>query len=41
MNSDEINFILAKKISQFEVKNQLGPLIFNSREAGEEADQIL
>ena len=41
MNSDEINFVSAKKRSQFKVKNQLGPFIYNSREAGNEADQIL
>jgi len=41
MKSDEINFVLTNKISQFKVKNQLVHFICNSREAGKEADQIL
>ena len=41
MNSDEINFVSAKKRSQLKVKNKLGPFICNSREVGEEAGQIL
>lgn len=41
MNSREANFVSAKKRTQFKVKNQLGPFICNSREAGQEADEIL
>lgn len=41
MNFDEVNFVSAKKRTQFRVKIQLGPFIFNSREVGQEADLIL
>jgi len=41
MNSDEFNFVSAKKRTQFKVKNELGPFICNSREARQEADLIL
>ena len=41
MNSNEVNFVSAKKRTQFKVKNQLDPFIYNSREAGQEEDPIL
>lgn len=41
MNFDDVNFVSTKKRTQFKIKNQLGPFICNSREGGEEADQIL
>lgn len=41
MNSNEINFVSAKKRSQFKVKNWLGPFIGNSREVGQETEKIL
>ena len=34
MNFDEVNFVSAKKRTQFRVKSQLGPMICNSREVG-------
>lgn len=41
MNFDEVNFVSAKKRTQFRVKSQLGPMICNSREVGQEEDLIL
>jgi len=41
MNSDDVNFVLAKKRTQFKVKNQLSPFICNSREEGQEANLIM
>jgi len=41
INSDEVNFLSAKKKTQFKMKNQLGPFIFNNRDAGLEEDKIL
>ena len=40
-NSDIIHFCNANKKAQFRIKNQLGPFICNSRDAGEEAEKIL
>ena len=41
INSGKVNFLSARKKTQFKIKNQLGPYICNNREAGEEADKIL
>jgi len=41
INSDEVNFLSAKKKTQFKIKNQLGHFICNNREAGPKADNIL
>lgn len=41
IRADETNFVNAKKNAKFKIKYQLGPFIFNSREAGREADLIL
>jgi hypothetical protein len=41
INSDEIHFVAAKNKSQFIIKTHIGPFIFNSRAAGEEADILL
>ena len=34
LNSDEINFLAAKKKTQFKIKNQVGPFFCNNRDAG-------
>ena len=34
INANEINFVNAKKKANFKIKDQLGPFICNSREAG-------
>lgn len=39
MNSDEVNFVLAKRKTQFRVKDQLGPFICNSRKARKEGSE--
>ena len=39
LNSDEVNFLAAKKKTQFKLKNQVGPFICNNREAGLEAEK--
>jgi len=41
INSDEVNFLSARKKTQFKMKNQLGPFICNNNEAGLEVDKIL
>ena len=41
INADKVNFINAKKKAYFKIKDQLGPFICNSREAGKEVDLIL
>ena len=41
INSDDVNFLLARKKTQFKIKNQIGPFICNNREAGEEAEKCL
>jgi len=41
INVDEVNFVTSNKKAYFKVKDQLGPFICNSREAGKEADLIL
>ena len=41
LNSDSINFLAAKKKTQFKIKNQVGPLICNNRDAGLEAEKYL
>ena len=41
INSNEINFLSAKKKTQFKIKNKLGPFICNNREARQEANKIL
>jgi hypothetical protein len=41
INLDEIHFVAAKKKSQFRIKTQIGPFIFNNRVASEEADILL
>lgn len=41
INLDEVYFVKAKKKSQLRIKDQLGPFICNSREAGKEAEEIL
>jgi len=41
INADEVNFVNANKKANFKIKDQLGPFICNSREAGEEANLIL
>jgi len=41
INANEFNFINAKKKAYFKIKDQLGPFICNSREAGKEVDLIL
>ena len=37
INSDVVNFLAAKKKTQFKLKNQVGPFIYNNRDAGPEA----
>ena len=41
LNLDSINFLAAKKKTQFKLKNQVGPFICNHREAGIEASKQL
>jgi len=41
INSDEVNFPLARKKTQFKIKNQMSPFICNNREFGQEAEKIL
>lgn len=42
LNSDPINFMAAKKKTQFTLKNQIGPFIFNRRDVEkEEASRLL
>ena len=41
INLDEVNFVKTKKKSKLRIKDQLGLFIYNSREAGTEADEIL
>jgi len=41
INSDDVNFLSARKKTQFKIKNQLDPFICNNRESGEEAEKIL
>jgi len=41
INVDEVNFVNGKKKANFNIKDQLGPFICNSREAGKEVDLIL
>jgi len=41
IDSDEVNFLSARKKTQFKMKNQLGPFICNTREVGLEEDKIL
>lgn len=38
---DDVNFLLARKKTQFKIKNQLGPFICNNREAGEQEEICL
>ncbi len=38
---DGVNFIAARKKTQFKMKNQMGPFICNNKEAGPQADKIL
>lgn len=41
IHADIIHFYEAKKKAQLKIRNQLGPFIFNKREAWEQADKIL
>ena len=41
LNSDEVNFLSAKKKTQFKIKSQLGPFVCNSRNDGKETDRFL
>lgn len=41
INSDEVNFVKAKKKAQLKIKDKLGIFICNSREFGKDADLIL
>ena len=41
LNSDSINFLAAKKKTQFKLKNQVGPFICNQRDAEIEATKHL
>jgi len=34
-NLDDVNFLSARKKTQFKIKNQLGPFICNNKESGE------
>lgn len=38
---DEVHFLVARKKTQFKMKNQMGPFIYNTRKDGYEADKIL
>jgi len=40
-NVDEVHFVAAKKKSQFKLKAQVGPFIYNTRAAGEEENKLL
>ena len=41
INSDIVHFCNAKKKVQLRIKSQLGPFVFNSRDARKEAERIL
>lgn len=41
LNADEVHFVAAKNKSQFKLKAQVGPLIYNTRAAREEANKLL
>jgi len=41
INADEVDFLVAKKKSQFRIKSQIDPFICNNRVVGEEEDKIL
>ena len=41
INSDLVNFLAAKRKTQFKLKNQVGPFICDSREVGAEAAKQL
>jgi len=41
LNSDENHFLSTKKKTQFNIKNQIGPFICNTRNAGKEVDRCL
>ena len=41
LNSNSINFLAAKKKTQFKLKNQVGPFICNHRDAEAEATKQL
>ena len=41
LNSDEVNFLSAKKKTQFKIKNQIGPFICNNRTVGQQAEKCL
>lgn len=41
INSDDVNFLSARKKIQFKIKNHLGPFICNNREAEEEEEKCL
>lgn len=41
LNSYEVNFLSAKKKTQFKIKNQIGPFIINNRNAGQQANKCL
>lgn len=41
INSDHVNFLSAKKKTQFKIKNKLGPFVCNNREVGDEAEKCL
>jgi len=41
ISSDLTHFYGARKMAQLKIRNQLGPFIFNKREASEEVDKIL
>ena len=41
IHADLTHFCNAKKKAQLKIRNQLGPFVFNKREAWEEADKIL
>ena len=38
---DEVNFLATRKKTEFKMKNQMGPFICITREAGPEVDKIL
>ena len=41
IDSDEVHFVSAKKKSQFRIKSQIGPFIYNNGAAGGDVDKIL
>lgn len=41
INSDDVQFVKAKKKAQLQIKDQLGPFVCNNRKAGRVAEQIL